>query len=57
MKIIENIVATSVIRVILTLAVGIFIGIKFPEGVKITCTLAETLNQNIELCNTKDGNL
>jgi fucose permease len=49
-KLIEKIAVKSAIRVILTLLVGFFVGIKFPEGVKIACTVAGVTGTEIELC-------
>jgi fucose permease len=49
-KLLEKVVTKSALRVILTLLVGLFIGIKFPEGVKIACTVAEITSIEIELC-------
>lgn len=56
---IETALTGSIIRVVLTLLVGIFIGLKFPEGVKLTCTLADTLDVAITLCEdqTTNGNM
>jgi fucose permease len=45
-----GIASKSAIRVILTLLVGIFIGIKFPEGVQIACTVADVIGSEVELC-------
>jgi uncharacterized membrane protein len=49
-KTFEKIAVSSALRVILTLLVGIFIGVKFPEGVQITCTVADILNVEVSLC-------
>jgi hypothetical protein len=46
----ERIAVKSAIRVILTLTIGVFVGIKFPEGVDIACQVAETLDYQIDLC-------
>jgi hypothetical protein len=45
-----KIATKSALRVILTLLVGIFVGIKFPEGVEITCTIADIIGTDVELC-------
>lgn len=49
-KIGEKILTKSAIRVLLTLLVGLFIGIKFPEGVQVACTVADILAVKIESC-------
>jgi hypothetical protein len=49
-KLITNIATKSAIRIVLTLLVGIFIGVKFPEGTKVVCTIAEVLQTDIDLC-------
>jgi hypothetical protein len=46
----SKLLTKSALRVILTLLVGIFIGFKFPEGVKITCTVSNILDVPVELC-------
>jgi len=52
--IIDKLLTKSAIRVILTLLVGVFIGIKFPEGKQVTCTVADVLNVNIQQCEAEN---
>lgn len=46
----QKLLTKSAVRVILALLVGLFIGIKFPEGVTVTCTVAQVLDVEIEQC-------
>ena len=46
----QRIAFSSGLRVILTLLVGVFIGMKFPEGVQVACTVAEVLAVEVDLC-------
>lgn len=46
----KKLITSSAIRVILSLLVGLFIGLKMPEAVDITCKVAEVLNTPVENC-------
>ena len=46
----EKIAVNSALRVILTLLIGFFVGIKFPEGIQIACAIAEATSTEVELC-------
>lgn len=46
----KSVLTNSALRVILTLLVGLFIGLKAPEGVKLICTISEVLAVHIEQC-------
>ena len=50
MKIFEKIAFNSALRVALVLLVALFIAIKFPEGVKIACSMAEVLAVQVDAC-------
>jgi hypothetical protein len=49
-KMLEKVAYNSAIRVILSLFVGLFVGLKFPEGVQVACTVADVLAIEIDLC-------
>jgi lipopolysaccharide/colanic/teichoic acid biosynthesis glycosyltransferase len=46
----DRVAVRTGLKVILTLLVAAFFAIKFPEGVKIACTIAETLEITINQC-------
>jgi hypothetical protein len=49
-KILEKVATRSAIRVVITLLVGVFVGIKFPEGVQVACSIADVMGVEVELC-------
>lgn len=49
-KIIAKLLTRSALRVIFSLLVGLFIGLKIPEGAEITCTIADILQVEVEAC-------
>lgn len=49
-KIKEKIFTRVALRVALTLLIALFVAIKFPEGVKVGCAIADTLSISIDAC-------
>ena len=49
-KLWEKISYKSALRVALVLLVAFFIAIKFPEGVKVACSMADVLAVKVEAC-------
>lgn len=46
----ERILTKSALRVILSLAIGVAIGLKSPEAVDVLCSVANVLDVSVEMC-------
>jgi len=46
----EKLLTRSALRVILSLIVGLAAGLKMPEAADIACSIANTLQINLEAC-------
>jgi hypothetical protein len=49
----KNLLTKQAIRVILSLLVGLFIGLKSPEAVDLVCTVADVLSVDVQQCEVK----
>lgn len=53
-NLLEKIAVKSALRVAVILLVALFVALKFPEGIKVTCSMAEVLNIEVQTCTNID---